>query len=304
MDWIQGIQKAIDYIEENITEKIEYEEVAKRAYSSSFHFQRVFGIMCGFTLGEYIRRRRLTLAGNELLRKNMKVIDVAFKYGYETPESFSRAFYKFHGIMPSQVKNGYSLKSFSRLSVRLDLIGGIEMNYKIEEKPEIILVGYKKRFTGVPYGEERVKQEEEFITTTRAKQWLLIGASCDYSTDYMVITNIDDDGYDFFVAYELDEWTRKELFNPNVTGVDFMNKMGFETLIIPKQTYAVFETEKKKRPIADYTDIRKRIVTEWLPTSDYVFANAPEVVAMHWRPKGEWAKERYIEMCLPIEKKE
>ena len=304
MDWIQGIQKAIDYIEENITEKIDYEEVAKRAYSSSFHFQRVFGIMCGFTLGEYIRRRRLTLAVNELLNKNMKVIDVAFKYGYETPESFSRAFYKFHGIMPSQVKNGSSLKSFSRLSVRLDLIGGIEMNYKIQEIPEKILVGYKKRFTGVPYGEERVKQEEEFITTTRAKQWLLIGASCDYSTDYMVITNIDDDGYDFYIAYELDEWTRKELFNPNVTGVDFMDKMGFETLIIPKKTYAVFETEKKKRPIADYTDIRKRIVTEWLPTSGYVFANAPEVVAMHWRPKGEWAKERYIEICLPIEKKE
>ena len=83
-----------------------------------------------------------------------------------------------------------------------------------------------------------------------------------------------------------------------------MDKMGFETLIIPKKTYAVFETEKKKRPIADYTDIRKRIVTEWLPTSGYVFANAPEVVAMHWRPKGEWAKERYIEICLPIEKKE
>ena len=304
MDWLQGIQKAIDYIEENITEKIDYEEVAKRAYSSSFHFQRVFGIMCGFTLGEYIRRRRLTLAGNELLSKNRKVIDVAFKYGYETPESFSRAFYKFHGVMPSQVKNGCSLKSFSRLSVRLDLIGGIEMNYKIQEIPEKILVGYKKRFTGVPYGEERVKQEQEFMTTTRAKQWLLIGASCDYSTDYMVITNIDDDGYDFYVAYELDEWMRKELFNPNITGVDFMDKMGFETLIISKQTYVVFETEKKKRPIGDYTDIRKRIVTEWLPTSNYVFANAPEIVAMHWRPKGEWEKERYIEIYLPIEKKE
>ena len=304
MDWLQGIQKAIDYIEENITEKIDYEEVAKRAYSSSFHFQRVFGIMCGFTLGEYIRRRRLTLAANELLSKNRKVIDVAFKYGYETPESFSRAFYKFHGVMPSQVKNGCSLKSFSRLSVRLDLIGGIEMNYKIQEIPEKILVGYKKRFTGVPYGEERVKQEQEFMTTTRAKQWLLIGASCDYSTDYMVITNIDDDGYDFYVAYELDEWTRKELFNPNITGVDFMDKIGFETLILPKQTYVIFETKKKKRPIGDYTDIRKTIVTEWLPTSNYVFANAPEIVAMHWRPKGEWEKERYIEICLPIEKKE
>ena len=177
------------------------------------------------------------------------------------------------------------------------------MNYKIQEIPEKILVGYKRRFTGVPYGEERVTQEKEFITTTRAKQWLLIGASCAYSTDYMVITNIDDDGYDFYVAYELDEWTRKELFNSNVTGVDFMDKMGFETLIIPKQTYAIFETEKKKRPISDYTDIRKRIVTEWLPTSNYVFANAPEVVAMHWRPNGEWEKERYIKICLPIEKK-
>ena len=303
MDWIQGIQKAIDYIEKHITEEIDYEEVAKRAYSSSFHFQRVFGIICGFTLGEYIRRRKLTLAGNDLLSKNMKVIDVAFKYGYETPESFSRAFQKFHGIMPSQVKNGYSLKSFSRLSVRLDLIGGTEMNYKIEEKPELILVGYKKRFTGVPYGEERVKQEEMFLTSTRAKQWLLIGASCDYSTDYIVITNINDDGYDFYVAYKLDEWTRKELFNPNVTGVDFMDQMGFETLVIPKQTYVVFETKKKKRPVADYTDIRKRIVTEWLTTSDYTFANAPEIVAMHWRPNGEWEKERYIEICLPVEKK-
>ncbi len=302
MDWIYRVQKAIDYIEENITEKIDYEEVAKRAFSSNFHFQRAFGITCGLTLGEYIRRRKLTLAGNDLLSKKIKVVDVAFKYGYETPESFSRAFYKFHGIMPSQVKSGYSLKSFSRLSVKPNLIGGTEMNYKIEEKPEIVLVGYKKRFVGAPYGVERVKQGQEFLTSTRAKQWLLIGASCNYSTDYMVITNIDDDGYDFYVAYELDEWTRKDLFDPNVTGVDFMDNMGFEILTIPKQTYVVFETQKKKRPIADYTDLRCKIVTEFLPTSKFVFTNAPEIVAMHWRPNGEWQKERYIEIRLPIEK--
>lgn len=95
MDWMQGIQKAIDYIEENITEKINYEKVAKCAYSSSFHFQKVFGIICGFTLGEYIRKRRLTLAGYDLLNKQVKVIDVAFKYGYETPESFSVRFINF-----------------------------------------------------------------------------------------------------------------------------------------------------------------------------------------------------------------
>ena len=303
MDRIKWIQQAIDYVEDHIDCEIDYEEVAKRAYSSSFHFQRVFGIMFGFTLGEYIRRRRLTLAGNDLHDKNVKVIDVALKYGYETPESFSRAFKKFHGVMPSQVKNGCLLKSFSRLSVKLDLIGGSEMNYKIEERAEIILVGYKKRFYGVPYGEERIKQEKAFLTTTRAKQWLLLGASCDYSTDYMVITNIGDDGYDFYVAYKLDDPTRKDFFNPEVTGVNFMDKMGFETLVIPQQTYAVFETEKKKYPIADYTEIREKIVYEWIPASGFVFANTPEVVAMRWRPNGEWAKERYIEVCIPIEKK-
>lgn len=302
MDWIQGIQNAIDYIEEHLTEPIDYEQLAKVAFSSSYHFQRVFGIMCGFTLGEYIRKRRLTLAGNDLINAKMKVIDVALKYGYETSESFSRAFQKFHGIMPSQVKIGYPLKSFSRLSVKIELIGGAEMNYRIEEQPELILVGYKKHFLGVPYGKERAKQEEEFMTTTRAKQWLLIGASCDFCTDYCVITNVDDSGYDFYLAYKLDEWTRKELFNPDTTGVDFMDKMGFETLIIPKRICAVFETDRKKRPIAEYIDIRKRIVTEWLPTTDYIFADAPEVVAMHWRPNGEWAKERYIEICLPVEK--
>ncbi len=303
MDWVDGIQRAIDYIEEHITETIDYEEVAKAAYSSSFHFQRVFGIMCGVTLGEYIRRRRLTLAGNELSAQKTTVTEIALKYGYETPESFSRAFRKFHGVKPSQVRKGCTLNSFSRLSVKIELVGGNEMNYKIKEMPERILVGYKKRFRGVPYGAERIEQEEAFFNSTRAKQWLLIGASCDYSTEYCVVTNIDDDGYDFYIAYELDEWTRQELYHPATTGVDFMEEMEFKTLVIPNTLCAVFETEKQKSPISDYSDIRKRIVTEWLPSSDFLLANAPEVVMLHWRPNGVWEKERYIEICLPIEKK-
>jgi len=303
MDWIQGIQNAIVYIEEHISENIDYEEVAKTAYSSSFHFQRIFGILCGITIGEYIRRRRLTLAGSELLLNNIKVTDVALKYGYDTPESFSRAFMKFHGIKPSQVKPDCFLNSFSKLSLKIDLVGGNELKYKIKEIPELVLVGFKKRFKGVPYGNERAKQEEAFITSTRAKQWLLIGASCDYSKEYCIITNINDDGYDFYIAYELDEWTIKELYNPKTTGVDFIDKMGFETIVIPKTLCAVFETDKKKRPIGDYIDIRKRIVTEWLPSSGYLFADSPEVVIMNWRPKGDWEKERFIEICLPIEAK-
>lgn len=303
MDWVQGIQNAIEYIEEHITENIDYKEVAKAAYSSSFHFQRVFGIMCGMTLGEYIRLRRLTLAGGEFLSGKVKVIDVALKYGYDTPESFSRAFTRFHGIKPSQVKPGCTLNSFSKLTVKVELVGGNEMKYKIKEIPELVLVGFKQHFYGVPYGDERTKQEEEFFTSTRAKQWLLIGASRDYSKDYCVVTNIGDNGYDFYIAYELDEWTRKEMYNPKITGVDFMDKMGFETLVIPKSLCAVFETDKKKRPVGDYIDVRKKIVSEWLPSSEYYLANAPEVVIMHWRPQGVWEKERFIEICLPIESK-
>lgn len=201
------------------------------------------------TLGEYIRRRRLTLAGYDLLSNKVKVIDVALKYGYDTPESFSRAFVRFHGIKPSQVKRNCSLNSLSRLSIKIDLIGGSEMNYKIKEMQKLVLVGFKKRFSGVPYGDERTKQEEEFCSSTRAKQWLLIGASCDYSKEYCIVTNVNDDGYDFYIAYELDEWTRNELYNPQTTGIDFIDKLDFETLVIPKTLCAVFETEKKKRPI-------------------------------------------------------
>lgn len=114
MGWIDGLQRAIDYIEDNLTEELDYAEIARQAYSSSFHFQRVFGILCGYTLGEYIRNRRLTLAGSELASSDGKVIDVAVKYGYDSPESFSRAFSRFHGITPSQARSRKAeLKSFS-----------------------------------------------------------------------------------------------------------------------------------------------------------------------------------------------
>lgn len=146
MDWITGIQRAIDYVEIHLMEPIDYENVARCAYSSSFHFQRIFSILCGFTLGEYIRYRRLSLAGSELVYSNEKIIDIALKYGYDTPESFSRAFTRFHGIAPSQVKNNSAvLKSFSRLSIKLILNGGNTMDYRIETKEAFKLVMKKKK---------------------------------------------------------------------------------------------------------------------------------------------------------------
>lgn len=127
MDWIQGIQRAIDYVEAHLDEEIDFEQVAKQAYSSSFHFQRIFTILCGYSLGEYIRRRRLSLAGEELSKGQAKIIEVALKYGYETPESFTRAFARFHGISPSLAKRGGKIKIFTPLSVKLSLTGGQKM---------------------------------------------------------------------------------------------------------------------------------------------------------------------------------
>ena len=122
MDWITGMQKAIDYIEENLTEPIDYEVVAAQSFSSSYHFQRVFSILCGFTIGEYIRNRRLSLAGQELASSDAKVIDVALKYGYESPDGFAKAFQRFHGILPSEARaKGGNLKSFSRLVIKISL---------------------------------------------------------------------------------------------------------------------------------------------------------------------------------------
>ncbi len=104
MNLATGIQKAIDYIEEHITDELDLADIAGQAACSPYYFQKIFGILCGITVGEYIRSRRLTLAGSELKKPNVKVIDTALKYGYESPESFTRAFTRFHGITPTEAR--------------------------------------------------------------------------------------------------------------------------------------------------------------------------------------------------------
>lgn len=316
MDWITGIQRAVDYVEEHLTEEIDYEKVAAESFSSSYHFQRVFGILCGFTLGEYIRSRRLSLAGVELATGHGKVIDIALKYGYENPDSFAKAFQKFHGITPSAARTGgRNLRFFSRLVLKISLEGGKDMNYRIEEKAEMILTGYKRRFTGAPYGKLREEQEEQLFVSTRAKQWMLRGArgeSADTGTDICVITNVDDSGYDFYYAAELDKYNRDNLYNTAVTGFEYMKEFGFETIVVPAHTYAVFSAneqcfprtenqkiETQRSAVAEYFKIREQIMTEWLPSSDWEISNVPEIAVYHWVPERE---KRYIEIWLPVEK--
>ena len=299
MDWISGMQKAIDYIEANLTKEIDYDKVAAESFSSSYHFQRVFSILCGYTLGEYIRLRRLSLAGAELANGKEKVIDIALKYGYDSPDSFTKAFQKFHGITPSQARtNGNMLKSFSRLSIKILLEGGSTMNYRIEEKDEIILTGYKRRFSGIPG--ERMEQEKEMYVKTRPLQYILQGLSGDVVKNFDIIANIDDEGYDFYIASQLSEYHRNNLNKDGVLGEEFAKY--YENITIPPCTYAVFETEKCAYPTTVFLDLRRKIANEWLPNSGYQLKDAPELVVTHWF-EGEKRNQRYRELWIPIEKK-
>ena len=144
---VQLIQQAICYMEEHIGENISFTEVAKSVHMSSYNFHRTFSFITGMTANEYIRKRRLTLAAKELQTTDITVIDAAHKYGYESPESFSKAFSRFHGTTPRQAKRkGTKLCLFNPLVIKLILEGGNVMDYRIEHKESQRFLALVKSF--------------------------------------------------------------------------------------------------------------------------------------------------------------
>jgi AraC family transcriptional regulator len=142
LDWLTRMKNALDLIEMKLVEPLDIEEIAKAAYTSPFHFQRMFHMLTGMTLAEYIRKRKFTLAAQELATSTSKVLDIALKYGYDSPESFSKAFRKIHGITPSSARDpGVLLKAFPRISFHLTLKGDKDMDYRIVEKESFVIIG-------------------------------------------------------------------------------------------------------------------------------------------------------------------
>ncbi len=266
MNWIQGIQSAIDYVEENITQDIDIEEVAKIAYSSPFHFQRVFGILCGFSLGDYIRMRRLSLAGEELSKGDAKIIDIAIKYGYDSPESFSRAFTRFHGVTPSAAKNSGKVKIFTPLSVKLTLTGGSKMDYRIEKR-EAFKVVCKRKKVGKPQSANATPDItamwQEFGKDGTLEKLIHCIPECPIMKGLLGIC---------FSS----ELNAKQF--PYGIGVEYDGRevdKDLEIITIPANTYAVF-TSKGKMPDA-FIDTYHRIVTEFFPQSaQYEYAENVE----------------------------
>lgn len=265
MDWITGIQRALDYTEEHLTEEIDYEEVAKQAYSSAFHFQRMFSLICGFTLGDYIRMRRLSLAAEDLYQTKEKVIYVALKYGYETPESFSRAFMRYHGVTPTAARQGENVKSFSRLSVKLILSGGNTMDYRIEKKDSFKVI-CKKKQVNKPQGETATADISLFWA--ECVQNGTIGRICEKANfdnlhgllGICFSGEMADSAFPYAIGAEYNGTALEE---------------GLDIVEIPAHTFAVF-TCKGEMPNA-FVNTYKQIATEFFPQSNYEYGNGIEL---------------------------
>lgn len=266
MDWITGIQRVIDYVEAHLDEPIDYAQAAKQAASSPFHFQRVFSTLCGFTLGDYIRMRRLSLAAEELSKTDARVLDIALKYGYDSPESFSRAFTRFHGIRPSQARAGGRVRSFSRLSVKLILSGGNVMEYRIEKKEAFTLV-CARRHVNKPQGDTATADISAF--------WRQCGADglFDRLEKY---SRFDHFGGVLGVCFssEMDEAGFPYGIGAEYNGLPLAGE-DLELVEIPAATYAVFPC---RGPMPDaFRSTYLQICSEFFPQSRYEYGNGTEL---------------------------
>ncbi len=285
MDWITSFQKAVDYVEDHLMEDLDAVDAAKKAYVSSYHFQRVFHILSGYTLGEYIRNRRLTLAASEIQTGESKIINIALKYGYETPESFSRAFTRFHGVPPSAAReNGTVLKSLSRLSMKVILEGGSVMDYRIEEKSAFKLVARieKQQVSNVQVAAfwDRCLADGTVETLRRLSataEKIVIGMADGAS--------FDGESYDYYIGTP---FAGREV--PN----------GYVIKEIPAQTWVLFRCVNLSDQDVNAEMFRK-IYSEFFPTSEY---NPKDCQLEVFPDDAQQYRDVVSEVWIAVEKKE
>lgn len=256
------MNQALEYIEEHLDQKIDFKEVAKISLTSETYFKRLFSFLSGVSLAEYIRNRRLTQAAFELKGTDVKVIDVALKYGYTSPDAFTRAFQQLHGVTPTEARNLQSkLKSYPRLSFRLDIKGGEPLNYRLVEKEAFMIAGYRTKAVVDLDGEsEEIHTFLESMTEEQYRQLYEISNHAFemeplfLASDYVEVDNTN--MQDFYASVPVDH-------APD----------NFESLNIPQHIWAVFSIS------GDWTNINDtwtRIYTEWFPSSQYEPAYSPE----------------------------
>lgn len=238
--WIEGFQQSIDFIEKNLASSLEIEDIAQIAALSPFYYQRIFGVLCGMTVGEYIRARRMTMAALELSSTDEKVIDVAMKYGYDSPDSFAKTFQRFHGISPSKAREaGASLRSLAPLHIKISLEGGKMLDYRIVEKAPFTVMGIKRRFNFDTCYQEIPKFWNELAADMRGLKGM-----------FGVCLDMDGKDFDYWIADNYVPWE------------DIPE--GCEWTVIPGGMWAQF---KCKGPLPNsLQSVNTQIWSEWLPS--------------------------------------
>ena len=281
MEWIERLNKTISYIEEHLAEEISYDELAHIACCSSYHYQRIFAYMAGIPLSEYIRRRRMSLAAIDLQNGNEKIIDIGMKYGYASPTAFNRAFQSVHGIAPSIAQKGGTLiKSYPPISFKIAVKGGEELNYRTEEKASFRIIGVSQ-----PLDKEI---ENNFMVVPQMWQ----KAATDGTLNKIIpLMNQQPMGVlGVSVCNDKEEW---KYFIAVSSSSEIDNSL--EEYVVPGCTWAIFSGTGTNRSIQE---LEQRVVTEWLPTSGYEFADAPDV-EVYLNPDPDNGQ---YEVWLPIRK--
>lgn len=280
MDWIDKMNSALDYIEDNLDKEINYEEIARKACCSSYNFQRMFSFIADVSLGEYIRRRKLTQAALDLQHEESSVIEVSLKYGYDSPVSFARAFNNLHGITPKEAKKkGIHLKSYPRISFKISIKGVEEMKYRIEKDREFRLIGKSKEIT-MKDGENFIQIPKFWNESCSSGVLAEMEKFASRSAVYGVCYDFKTENFRYMLAVESDK--------------DIPD--GYEEINIPQFTWVKFEC-RGKLPEAQQ-NIWKRIFTEWFPTSGYEHANGPEI---EWYSSEDKNSPDYLsEIWIPI----
>ncbi|MCI9176245.1 MAG: AraC family transcriptional regulator [Lachnospiraceae bacterium] len=282
MEWIERLNQAINYMEEHLTEQVDYEELGRIAGCSSYHFQRMFSYMAGMPLSEYIRKRKMSLAAVDLQGGKIKIIDAAEKYGYSSPTAFNRAFQSVHGIAPSAIRTeGVSVKSFPPITFKLTVKGVEEMKYRIETKEAFRIVG-----VSVPLEKEI---EKNFAVIPSKWQEIAVNGTLERLTSMM---NTEPMG-----VLGVSTCNEEEPWRYYIAVSSSMDGEGLEEYTVPAATWAIFSGSGTNQSIQE---LEKRIVTEWLPTSGYEYGSAPDI-EVYLNPDPENAQ---YEVWIPVVKKQ
>lgn len=272
--WIEGFQESIDYIEENLSEALDIEKIARKAALSPFYYQRIFGAVCGMSVGDYIRARRMTLAAQRLTSTEEKVIEVALAYGYDSPDSFAKAFGRFHGITPSQAREpGTRLRSLAPMRIKLTMDGGNMLEYSITEKAPFTIVGVKRRFNSDTSYQEIPKYWEE---------WMQQGEKRPVMGTFGVCVDMIGKNFDYWIADLYFPWEE--------------NTEGCETRVIPGSLWAQFPCT-----LETLQAVNTKIWSEWLPSlRGYQLAEDCEIEV--YLPSEDGSGEIKTAIWVPLKK--